>query len=127
MMKSRNHFLNKSILAGYFVLLTTLFLLNPASGFTENFQKENTFARTTQARLAVEQAWETYHDGALGGTLSSPAAQIQLEMNLHKSRALLAEAYEAEDKGDMKTVDKLIHEIMQITKRVITESLEPKK
>lgn len=127
MMKLRNPLLNKSTLARYFVFLATLFLLNPTLGFTENSQKENNFGRTIQARLAVEQAWETYHDGALGGTLASPMAQTQLEMNLHKSRALLAEAYDAEDKGDMKAVDKFIHEIMQITKRVITESQEPKK
>lgn len=48
-------------------------------------------------------------------------------MNLHKSRALLAEAYEAEDSGDMKTAHKLIKQIMQITDKVIVESQESKK
>ena len=48
-------------------------------------------------------------------------------MNLHKSRALLAEAYDAEDRGDMNTVDKVIVEIMQIKNEVITESREQKR
>ena len=82
---------------------------------------------TSHARLAVEQAWETYHHAALGGTLSSPMSQTELEMNLHLSRALLASAYEAEDSGDMKTAHKLIKQIMQITDKVIVESQEPKK
>lgn len=89
--------------------------------------EENAVGKTAQARLAVEQAWETYHHAALGGTLASPTVQTELEMNLHISRALLAEAYDAEDKGDMKTTHKLIAQIMQITDKVITESQEPKK
>ena len=48
-------------------------------------------------------------------------------MDLHKSRALLAEAYDAEDRGDMKAVDELVYKIMQITRSVITESQDPKK
>ena len=53
--------------------------------------------------------------------------QTELEMNLHKLRALLAEAYDAEDKGDMKAVNKMISQIMKINKKVITERQEPKK
>jgi len=48
-------------------------------------------------------------------------------MNLHRSRALLAEAYDAEDKGDMKTVEKIIREIMTIKQKVVNESQERKK
>ena len=48
-------------------------------------------------------------------------------MNLHRSRALLAEAYDAEDKGDMRTVKKIILEIMAIKQKVVNESRERKK
>jgi hypothetical protein len=126
MMRTQN-FLNKSNLIIFILLWVVLTLIVPIPVFGEDFQKGNSYERTTQARIAVEKAWDTYHDGALGGTLQSPKTQVKLEMDLHKSRALLAEAYDAEDRGDMKAVDKLIYKIMQITRSVITESKEPKK
>ena len=89
--------------------------------------KRQLYGRTTQARIAVEKAWETYHDGALGGTLPSPKVQTKLEIDLHKSRALLAEAYDAEDRGDLGKTNNLIQKIMRITDRVIIESRVPKK
>ena len=104
-----------------------LYFTNPKLGFSESLKEKTVGGHTAQARFAVEQAWETYHDAALGGTLASPAIQTELEMNLHKSRALLAEAYDAEDKGDAETVNKVIAEIMRINQKVITESREPKK
>ena len=111
-----------------FILLSAiLVLLDPIPGFGEDSKKENLYGRTTQARIAVEKAWETYHDGALGGTLPSPKAQTKLEMDLHQSRALLAEAYDAEDRSDMAKANNLIHRIMKITDRVIAESRVPKK
>jgi len=112
------------------VLLATfaiLCFLNPKTGSSGDQNEINTTLKTAQARFAVEQAWETYHDAALGGTLASPAIQTELEMNLHRSRALLAEAYDAEDKGDMKTVKKIIREIMTIKQKVVNESQERKK
>ena len=112
------------------VLLATfaiLCFLNPKTGFSGDQNEINTTLKTAQARFAVEQAWETYHDAALGGTLASPAMQTELEMNLHRSRALLAEAYDAEDKGDMKTVEKIIREIMTLKQKVVNESQERKK
>ena len=118
---------NKSILPNFIFLWAILFLTDPALGFGEDFQKESTFGRTTQARIAVEKAWETYHDGALGGTLHSPKAQTKLEMDLHRSRALLAEAYDAEDRGNLEKSNNLIQEVIQITNRVIIESRVPKK
>ena len=111
----------------FLATITILFFLNPKTGFSGDLNEKNTTFKTTQARFAVEQAWETYHDAALGGTLASPAMQTELEMNLHRSRALLAEAYDAEDKGDMKTVKKIIREIMIIKQKVINESQERKK
>ena len=111
----------------FLATITILFFLNPKTGFSGELNEKNTTFKTAQARFAVEQAWETYHDAALGGTLASPAIQTELEMNLHRSRALLAEAYDAEDKGDMKTVKKIIHEIMTIKQKVVNESRERKK
>jgi hypothetical protein len=48
-------------------------------------------------------------------------------MDLHKSRGLLAEAYEAEDNGKLKKTNKIIQKIMKITHRVIAESQVQKK
>ena len=111
-----------------FILLSAILVLSyPIPGFGEDFKKENLYGRTTQARIAVEKALYTYHDCALVGTLPSPKVQTKLEMDLHKSRALLAEAYDAEDKGDLGKTNNLIQKIMRITDRVIIESRVPKK
>ena len=126
-MKYTKAFSKFSRLKNFILLSAILFLFYPISGFSEDSKKENLFGKTTQARIAVEKAWETYHDGALGGTLPSPKVQTKLEMDLHKSRALLAEAYDAEDKGDLGKTNNLIQKIMRITDRVIIESRVPKK
>ena len=107
----------------FFVLILTVSIF----GFKNSNSNQNDFFITTKARIAVEKAWDTYHDGALGGTLPSPAIQTDLEMKLHRCRALLAEAYDAEDKGDDVKAKKLIKEILEISNNVITESQVPKK
>ena len=117
----------KSRLAFFLATFAILCFTSPKSGFSGDLKEKGTTLKTAQARFAVEQAWETYHDAALGGTLASPAIQTELEMNLHRSRALLAEAYDAEDKGDMRTVKKIIREIMTIKQKVVNESRERKK
>ena len=121
-MTQKKEFVNKIYLASFTFLWTTLFLMSPVSGDAEEFKKENSFGKTTKARLAVEKAWDVYHDGALGGTLQSPKVQTKLEMDLHQSRGLLAEAYDAEDGGDLQKTNKIIQKIMKITHRVIVES-----
>ncbi|GJL78893.1 MAG: hypothetical protein NPINA01_18820 [Nitrospinaceae bacterium] len=126
-MKETIHYSNKSALTGCLLLWVIIFFSIPVSGFAKDLNKENSVSRTAEARMAVEQAWEIYHHGALGGTLASPAIQTELEMNLHKSRTLLAQAYEAEERGDRKHTDKLVKQIIQISRKVITESQEPKK
>jgi hypothetical protein len=126
-MRHTKTFSKFSHLKNFILLSAILFLFYPISGFSEDSKKENLFGKTTQARIAVEKAWETYHDGALGGTLPSPKIQTKLEMDLHKSRALLAEAYDAEDRGDLGKTNNLIQKIMRITDRVIIESRVPKK
>jgi len=120
-------FPNKPYLLIFVSLLTGIFMSNPQFVSGQDLQKERNFGRTTQARLAVEKAWDVYHDGALGGTLQSPKIQTMLETDLHESRALLAEAYDAEDGGDITKTVKLIKNIMQITHRVISESQVEKK
>jgi len=120
-------FPNKPSLISLIPLFTALFMTNPDLVSGQKLQKEQHFGRTTQARLAVEKAWDVYHDGALGGTLQSPKIQTILEADLHKSRALLAEAYDAEDGGDLKKTMQLIKNIMQITHKVIAESKVEKK
>ena len=120
-------FPNKSNLIGLITILTVLLMSDPSFVNGQDLQQEHHFGRTTQARLAVEKAWDVYHDGALGGTLQSPKVQTMLETDLHKSRSLLAEAYDAEDGGDIKKTMKLIKNIMQITHRVISESKVEKK
>jgi hypothetical protein len=126
-MRHTKTFSKFSHLKNFILLSAILFLFYPISGFSEDSKKENLFGKTTQARIAVEKAWETYHDGALGGTLPSPKVQTKLEIDLHKSRALLAEAYDAEDRGDLGKTNNLIQKIMRITDRVIIESRVPKK
>ena len=126
-MRHTKTFSKFSHLKNFILLSAILFLFFPISCFGEDSKKENLFGKTTQARIAVEKAWETYHDGALGGTLPSPKVQTKLEMDLHKSRALLAEAYDAEDRGDLGKTNNLIQKIMRITDRVIIESRVPKK
>lgn len=120
-------FSNKFNLVGFVSLLTVFFMSNPHFVSGQDFQKEQNFGRTTEARLAVEKAWDVYHDGALGGTLQSPKVQTMLETDLHESRALLGEAYDAEDEGDITKTVKLIKNIMQITHRVVSESQVEKK
>ena len=121
-MNQKKEFVNKIYLASFTFLWTTLFLMSPVSGDAEEFKKVNSFGKTTKARLAVEKAWDVYHDGALGGTLQSPKVQTKLEMDLHQSRGLLAESYDAEDGGDLQKTNKIIQKIMKITHRVIVES-----
>ncbi|MBT3516907.1 MAG: hypothetical protein HN465_04930 [Nitrospina sp.] len=123
----QKEFINKSNLAIFILLWATLFLMNPVSGSGEEFEKENSFGKTKKARLAVEEAWDVYHDGALGGTLQSPKVQTKLEMDLHKSRGLLAEAYDAADGGDLTKANEIIQKIMKITHGVIAESKVRKK
>ena len=123
-----DHQIKKIYLVRFFIVsFLMLPLVFAQGGWCEETLGRGLKSNTSLARLQVEQAWETYHHAALGGTLSSPGSQTELEMNLHKSRALLAEAYEAEDSGDMKTAHKLIKQIMQITDKVIVESQESKK
>ena len=116
-----------NLFMNYLKLFFGLILIISILGFKNSSSHQNDFLITTKARIAVEKAWDTYHHGALGGTLPSPAIQTDLEMKLHRCRALLAEAYEAEDKGDDVKAKQLIRKILEISNNVITESQVPKK
>jgi hypothetical protein len=104
-----------------------LILFFSVCGFKNNDIKQSKLLITTEARIAVEKAWDTYHDGALGVTLKSPDIQTELETKLHLCRELLAEAYEAEDKGNAEKTKNLISKIIMLSNNVITESQVPKK
>ena len=120
-LRAENLFMN--YLKFFFAVILTISMF----GFKNSSSHQNNFLITTKARIAVEKAWDTYHDGALGGTLPSPAIQTDLEMKLHRCRALLAEAYDAEDKGNDVKAKQLISKIMDLSNNVITESQVPKK
>ena len=114
--------LSSSILHVFLILL-----LIPVFGFKNNTPNKSEALVTTKARLAVEKAWDTYHDGALGGILPSPEIQTSLEIKLHRCRELLAEAYEAEDNGNTQKTKLLINKILTLSDSVIKESQVPKK
>ena len=103
------------------------FLAGSSMAQSEEIISVSRLQSTSDARIAVEKAWDVYHHAALGGTLASPTVQSHMESNLHKSRALLAEAYDAEERGDKKTTENLILKIIQIPHSVITGSQEPKQ
>ena len=126
-MKNNIFKLKSLILIRMILVCVTLSSINPGLGFSENAPEKGTSLTTKNARLAVELAWDTYHHAALGGTLASPMVQSELETNLHKLRALLAEAYDAEEKGDVQQTQYLIKQILKITEKVILESQEQKK
>ncbi len=113
--------------SNYLIFFLILILVIPFFGFKNSTPKQNDLLITTKARIAVEKAWDTYHHGALGGTLPSPAIQTDLEKKLHICRKLLAEAYDAEDKGNTEIAKQLINEILVISNNVITEIQVPKK
>jgi hypothetical protein len=126
-MFSYKHLRVENLFMNYLKLFFAVILTISIFGFKNINSNQNDFLITTKARIAVEKAWETYHDGALGGTLPSPAIQTDLEMKLHRCRSLLAEAYDAEDKGNDVKAKQLISKIMEISNNVVTESQVPKK
>ena len=113
--------------SNYLIFFLILILVIPFFGFKNSTPKKNDLLITTKARIAVEKAWDIYHHGALGGTLPSPAIQTDLETKLHLCRELLAEAYDAEDKGNTEKAKQLISKILLISNNVVTESQVPKK
>ena len=80
-----------------------------------------------KAEHEVDHAWEVFHRAALGGTLASPAIQMDVEQALHASRGLLVKAREAADRGDREALDPILDRIHALTERAIEESREQKR
>lgn len=80
-----------------------------------------------EANHEVDQAWEVYHQAALGGTVASPALQSAIEQHLHKARTLVPQAQDAAERGDESQVENLIKQIRLHTTQAINGSKEQKK
>jgi cytochrome c556 len=75
-----------------------------------------------EAQHAVDQAWEAFHQAALGGTLASPDVQSQIEQDLHEARGLLVKAREAAKRKAPQELDGLLKRIEELSVRVIAAS-----
>lgn len=75
----------------------------------------------------VDEAWEAFHQAALGGTLASPAIQTQIEQALHESRLLLVDARKAAQGNDNRTVSALTARIEEISTRIKEKSRRHKQ
>jgi len=80
-----------------------------------------------EAAHAVDNAWETYHRAALGGTVASPALQVAIEEHLHEARALITQALEVAQLGDNRQVEQLIQQVRVHATQAIEGSKESKK
>ena len=75
-----------------------------------------------RAGHAVDEAWESFHRAALGGTLASPAVQTKIEEALHEARLLLVKARDAADIEDQETVLALTARIEGIANQIQQDS-----
>ena len=75
----------------------------------------------------VDEAWEAFHQAALGGTLASPAIQTQIEQALHESRLLLVDARKAAQGNDNRAVSTLTARIEEISTRIKEKSRRQKQ
>ena len=74
----------------------------------------------------VDEAWEAFHQAALGGTLASPAVQTQIERDLHESRLLLVKARTAARDNDEHVVSLLTARIEELSTHIKEQSRRPK-
>jgi hypothetical protein len=79
-----------------------------------------------EADKNVDEAWEAFHQAALGGTLASPAVQTQIEHALHESRLLLADARQAARDNDARVVPLLTERIEQLSTQIKEKSRRQK-
>jgi hypothetical protein len=80
-----------------------------------------------EAEHSVDHAWEVYHRAALGGTIASPALQVDIEQHLHEARTLVTQAHEAAERGDKRQVQRLVGQIKIHSSHAIEGSKEHKK
>ncbi len=74
----------------------------------------------------VDEAWEAFHQAALGGTLASPALQTQIEQALNTSRLLLVDARKAARDNDERGVSLLTTRIENISREIKEKSRRQK-
>ena len=80
-----------------------------------------------KAAEAVEEAWDEFHNAAIGGTLASPLIQTQIERQLHEARSLLMEARKAERRNDFDTIRRTTDTVMQLSHNIVKASREKKQ
>lgn len=71
---------------------------------------------------AMDNAWDAFHQAALGGTLASPEIQTAAEAELMQGRALLRKARQAHHEGDVEEVRRVTEQILQLSKEIETKS-----
>ena len=79
------------------------------------------------AKNKVDEAWEAFHEAALGGTLESPATQVKIKQYLHQARALLIDAQEALESEDRQRVLELAEQIRELSEEITKESKRKKQ
>jgi len=80
-----------------------------------------------EAEHDVDRAWEVYHRAALGGTVSSPRVQSEIEEHLHEARILIEQAQDAAEHGNKRRVVQLIEQVKFHTTQAVGGSREQKK
>ena len=79
------------------------------------------------AAQAVDEAWEEFHQAAIGGTLASPDVQTKIEGQLHEARDLLMEARKAERSGDHRSVKIITDKLFELSHEIVMASREKKR
>ena len=74
----------------------------------------------------IHEAWEAFHQAALGGTLASPVIQTQIEQALHESRLLLGNARQAARDNDARVVSLLAERIEELSTQIKEKSRRQK-
>lgn len=113
-------------------LLNVIFIVGIIAGGTgpgwaghagPHFQpRDSVQASLYLAAKSVDEAWEAFHQSALGGTLVSPALQLKIERALSESRLLLGEARAAATIGDDRVVFEITERIGTLAHQIKADS-----
>jgi len=130
-MKRRNLKLNARIILSLGMLFITIQggpsgapVLGAPPDSQANQQSTGNLIR--QAAHAADEAWEEFHQSAIGGTLASPAIQVSIEGQLNEVRSLLMEARKAERANQVDSVKTMTQKIFDITNIIVQASRERK-
>lgn len=88
--------------------------------------REELYEAVHDAAYQVDHAWDVFHEAALGGLLASPAAQAEIERDLHESRTLLLQLRTALDRGDREKIRTLLIRLHELTTEANNLSLKRK-